>query len=250
MSGRGRPPVIAVILARRGSKGLPGKNRALVGGKPCVTWTCDHARRTPGLWRIGVSTDDQEIARLATEAGLEFWPRPAELASDTTTIDTAVRSALARADETEAVPDNTAVAILYANVPVRPPDLLERAIARFIESECDSVQSYALVGKHHPTWTVRVDQAGLVTPWQGKQLFGGVFRRQDLEPAYVPDGGVIVVRRSVLDAAANHPEHPHAFLGVDHRAVTTQPGEVIDIDSAIDQAVADQVLQQRPADRS
>lgn len=238
---------IAVILARGGSKGLPGKNRAMIAGQPCVAWTIEHARGTPSLGRVGISTDDHEIAALAEAAGVEVWPRPAKLASDTATIDAAARSAVALADSGGRTSDDSAVVILYANVPVRPSDLIADAIELFRESGCDSVQSYAQVGKHHPAWTSRVDASGIVRPWHGDQLFGGIYRRQDLEPAFVPDGGVIVVRRSVLDAAAAMPDHPHAFLGQDHRAITTKPGDVVDIDNELDQAVADQLLRRRLA---
>lgn len=236
---------IAVILARAGSKGLPGKNRALVAGQPCVAWSLDHAKATNEIGRIGVSTDDEHIAEFALAAGVECWPRPAHLANDTATIDSAAKSALAQADESSRVSEHAAVVILYANVPVRPADLIERAIRLFHESGCDSVQSYARVGKHHPVWTSRVDASGCVRPWQGDRLFGGVYRRQDLEPAFVPDGGVIVVRRSMLDAAGTTPDQPHVFLGKDHRAITTEPGDVVDIDSELDLAVADQLLRRR-----
>lgn len=235
-------PAIAVVLARAGSKGLPGKNRALVAGRPCVSWTFEHARAAALVGRVGVSTDDGEIARLAAKAGIEHWPRPAELAGDTATVDAATRMALRQADTLAQTPPDAAVVMLYANVPVRPAGLIDRALALFHRSGCDSVQSYAAVGKHHPAWTARVAADGRVRPWEGDVLFGGIYRRQDLEPAFVPDGGVIVVRRACLDAADGVIGNPHAFLGSDHRAVTTEPGEVVDIDDALDLAVADQVL--------
>lgn len=236
---------IAVILARAGSKGLPGKNRAPVAGRPCVEWTFDHVQAAQGIGRAGVSTDDPEIASLASRSGLEHWPRPMEFASDSATVDGAARAALQLADERANVSGDAAIVMLYANVPVRPAGLIERALAVFHESRCDSVQSYAAVGKYHPMWTARVDGNGRVLPWQGDQLFGGVYRRQDLEPAFVPDGGVIVVRRSCLDAAEGEPQNPHAFLGRDHRGVTTEPGDVIDIDGEVDLALADQILRRR-----
>ncbi len=245
MSATNHPLSIAIILARAGSKGLPGKNRALVAGRPCVEWTFEHVRASEHIDRVGVSTDDAEIATLCRQSVFEHWPRPAELASDTATVDAAARKALIQADENGATPKNAPVVILYANVPVRPAGLIDRAITLFYETGCDSVQSYAAVGKHHPTWTARVDGEGRVRPWEGDRLFGGIYRRQDLTPAFVPDGGVIVVRRSCLDAAAAEPQNPHAFLGRDHRAITTEPGEVIDIDNEIDLAVADQILRRR-----
>lgn len=238
-------PATAVILARAGSKGLPGKNRASVAGRPCVEWTFEHVQGLVGVGRAGVSTDDEEIAKLATQAGIEHWPRPAELANDTATVDAAARAAIQQADEHAVVPSDSAIVMLYANVPIRPTGLIDRALATFHETGCDSVQSYGTVGKFHPLWTAQVDERGRVRPWQGEKLFGGVYRRQDLAPAFVPDGGVIVVRRSCLDVAASEPQNPHAFLGRDHRAVTTEPGEVVDIDNEIDLAVADQILRRR-----
>lgn len=238
-----RRDALAVILARAGSKGLPGKNRAIVAGRPCVQWTIDHARSSRLITRVGISTDDAEIAQLALDSGLEHWPREPQHATDLARVDEAARSALRIADEREPIAGDTAVVLLYANVPVRPQGLIDRALSLFLDSGCDSVQSYADVGKHHPTWTARVDGDGRVRPWEGEMLFGGVYRRQDLAPAYIPDGGVIVVRRSCLDAADGS-SSPHAFLGRDHRAITTSMGEVVDIDNAVDLAVADQLLSQ------
>lgn len=234
-------PAVAVILARAASKGLPGKNRAPVAGKPCVQWTIDHVHTSRYITRAGVSTDDPQIAQIAKDANLEHWPRDAQHATDTARVDDAARSALRIADGREPIADDAAIVLLYANVPVRPEGLIDRALALFLKSGCDSVQSYADVGKHHPTWTARVDGHGRVRPWEGDMLFGGVYRRQDLAPAYIPDGGVIVVRRSSLDAA-DGASSPHAFLGRDHRAITTSMGEVVDIDNAVDLAVADQLL--------
>ena len=79
-------------------------------------------------------------------------------------------------------------------------------------------------------------------PWQGETLFHGVHRRQDLPPAHVPDGGVMVVRRDALFAPC---ESPHDFLGSKRAGVVTREGEVIDIDSEIDLLVADAVLRGR-----
>ena len=60
-------------------------------------------------------------------------------------------------------------------------------------------------------------------------------RRQDLEPLRLPDGGVIAVRRELLERGP----HPHAFLGRDRRGIVTAPGDVVDVDDAADLAVAD-----------
>ena len=234
---------IAIILARAGSKGLPGKNTMPIAGRPCIAWTIDAARRSTWVSQIIVSTDCPIAAGIAREYSCTVIHRPPALASDTATVDDAARHAIATAG-----PDVTAasrVVILYANVPVRPRDLIDRAGAMLVESGCDSVQSYAPVGKNHPWWMSSVNSDGRVAPWEGTVLNHGVFRRQDLPPAYVPDGGVIAVTvDSLMLRVPNVTPGPHAFLGREgqRRAIITREGDVIDIDSAIDAAVADAVL--------
>ncbi|MCQ8877369.1 acylneuraminate cytidylyltransferase family protein [Pseudoalteromonas shioyasakiensis] len=73
----------AFIFARGGSKGLPRKNILPLAGKPLINWSIDIAKSVPAISRIFVSTDDQEIAKVARTAGAEIINRPNELASDT-----------------------------------------------------------------------------------------------------------------------------------------------------------------------
>jgi hypothetical protein len=129
------------------------------------------------------------------------------------------------------LPGDTPVVILYANVPVRPADLAGEAVRTLRQCGADSVQSYAPVGKHHPAWMIRLDDAGRVDPLMPT----APDRRQDLEPLLLPDGGVIAVRRAMLDRGP----HPHAFLGTDRRGIVTAPGSVVDVDDAADLAVAE-----------
>ena len=175
---------------------------------------------------------------MAIDSGVDVVARPASLAVDDATVDDAARHAVDALGWT-----GGPVAILYANVPVRPAGLLDRAIGLLEETGCDSVQSVARVGKHHPWWTARLEPDARLAPWEGDTLNHGVYRRQDLPPAYIPDGGALVVTPNALfgvipDVAPG----PHAFLGADRRAVATEQGEVVDIDSGIDLIVADALL--------
>lgn len=229
---------LTLILGRAGSKGVPGKNTAIVGGRPCVMWTIDHAREAHRVARVAVSTDDEQMQRMAIDSGVDVVARPAALAADDATVDDAARHAVDALGWTDGP-----VAILYANVPVRPAGLLDRAVGLLEETSCDSVQSVARVGKHHPWWTARVEDDARLAPWEGDTLNHGVFRRQDLPPAFVPDGGALVVTRAALfGEIPGVPPGPHAFLGADRRAVATDEGEVIDIDTGIDLIVADALL--------
>jgi CMP-N,N'-diacetyllegionaminic acid synthase len=235
-----------VILARAGSKGVPGKNRALLAGRPCVAWTIDDARAADTLDRVAVSTDDVEVARAARGAGVEVVERPAHLATDAASVHDAARHAVEVMGSAGArTPDD--VVILYACVPVRPARLIDRAVALRRASGCDSVQSYAPVGKFHPWWLAKVEpESGRVSPWEGDVLNHGVDRRQDLPPAFIPDGGVLVVRSASLALEVpGAPPGPHAFLGVHRRGIVNEPGTVIDIDSPQDLLLAEAALGER-----
>ena len=234
--------ITAIILARGGSKGVPGKNAAPVAGKPCIAWTIEAARASRTISRAVVSTDDPRLAAIASEHGAIVIDRPAELATDSARVDDAARHA-ARALGGDA----HVWVILYANVPVRPLGLIGSAVDLLLATGCDSVQSYVPVGKHHPWWTARVDpNSGSVQPWEGDVLNHGVYRRQDLPPAHIPDGGVIALtHRALMLDIPGVPPGPHSFFGKVRRGVINPEGAVVDIDSPLDLLVADAVLRQR-----
>ncbi len=234
---------LALILGRAGSKGGPGKNSRPIAGRPCIHWTLDdvlEARRSGVIDRAVLSSDSTELQKSALEAGLDVVARPPELATDDASIDDAARHAVRSLGEP--LPD--AVVILYANVPVRPRGLIARAVNLLRASGADSAQSYSPVGKHHPWWTAVVDpDSGAVKPWQGSVLNHGVFRRQDLPPAHVPDGGVLAVtRRALFLEIAGVASGPHAFFGADRRGIINPEGAVVDIDSETDLLVAEAIL--------
>ena len=234
---------LAVVLGRAGSKGLPGKNAMHIAGRPAVCWSIDTARHAHQVNAVVVSTDCPGVRAAADRMGVTVIDRPVELAGDAATVDDAVRHAVQQHEFDAGAPVERVV-ILYANVPVRPSDLIDRAVTKLIRSEADSVQSYCPVGKHHPWWTVRVnDETGIVAAFDGGAMNHNTYRRQDLPPAYIPDGGVIAVTREALMLEIEEaPEGPHRFLGCDMRGITTEPGEVVDIDGPVDAQVASTML--------
>ncbi|MGA5328594.1 cytidylyltransferase domain-containing protein [Streptomyces griseoincarnatus] len=86
--------VLAVIPARGGSKGVPAKNLAPVGGVPLVARAVRECRAARHVTDVVVSTDDAAIAETARQAGAEVVLRPADLAGDTATSEAAVLHAL------------------------------------------------------------------------------------------------------------------------------------------------------------
>jgi len=186
---------LGLILARAGSKGLPGKNARPVAGRPMLAWTIDHARGSRRLDAVALSTDGAALASIGEAAGVTVLRRGADLSHDTAPVDAAARDALARLGEEFGGPFD-AVAILYGNVPVRPADLTDRALAKLADTGCDSVQSVCPVGKAHAYWMKRLGGAGgdALEPYHDSP----VYRRQDLPPLYLLDGGALVVTAGSL----------------------------------------------------
>lgn len=242
---------VAVVLARGGSKGVPGKNWASVGGRPCVAWTIDaamDARNAGCVGMVVVSTDDPRVAEIGHDMGTEVIHRPADLASDSARVDDALRHAIQELERQGLVSlaATTPIVMLYANVPVRPAGLIEEAVAMLTREGSDSVQSFQPVGKHHPWWTCKVGSEGSVTAWDDGEMFHGCFRRQDLPAAHIPDGAITVVtRRSLFGEVSGVRAGPHAFLGRDRRGVINPEGSVVDIDTRLDLRVADAMLNER-----
>jgi CMP-N,N'-diacetyllegionaminic acid synthase len=252
--------VLAVVMARGGSVGLPGKALRPLLGRPVLSYTFDHVRESRLITRTVVSSDDAAILALARAEGLETIVRPAELATAESATDPVLRHAVrslygtARRNQntegtesTEAQNGNGgpfAVVMLYGNVPVRRGSggggMIDRCVEMLLETGCDSVQTIAPVGKMHPYWMFDLDGAGHIR----KHVPNDVFRRQDLPPLYGPTGAVYVMRMEVLMGAEGTSD-PHAFLGQDRRGLVVAAEDSVDIDTEKDLYVAEAALRSR-----
>ncbi len=231
---------IGIIIARAGSRGLAGKNMLLLGGRPLLAWTIEHARGCKRLSGIALTSDMTEALRSARRLGVDAYERPAELANDNATVDAAARhGASCWVQQHNEQPD--AVAIMYANVPIRPRDITDRAIDLLEKTGADSVQSVYPVGKMHPYWMRTLGEDGQIGMYQNNR----VYRRQDLPPLFMLDAGALVVRWSSLFTVK--PSEPHAFLGKDRRGLETPAGSVVDVDTALDLKLAEAILAERRA---
>lgn len=215
---------IAVIPARGGSKRIPRKNLVEIAGKPLLAWTIEAARASALLDRIFVSTEDEEIADVAQRWGAEVIVRPQELAADVTGTEPVLLHALDQLWEQERYqPD--ALALLQCTSPLRGGDIIDRAIERLVESQCDAV-----VGVH-PT---------IEYFFSGKLLQGRYVpnydplrrpRTQEIEPRYHENGSIYVTRVDFLKESG-------CRMGGDCRAVVMSPIEGLDIDDLHDLAIA------------
>jgi N-acylneuraminate cytidylyltransferase len=227
---------LGVILARAGSKGLPGKCMRELAGRPLIAYTFDHAEASRKLSAVVLSTDSEPAKALARRAGIEVIDRPAELANDTATVDDAARHAVEEWESKHGLTVDI-VALLYGNIPIRADGLIDRAIEHLVGTGADSVRSVAPVSKYHPDWLHRLDGDRMI-----QFRPNSIYRRQDLEPLFYHDGAIAVVARAALFGALQTPEDHQAFLGKDRRALVQRPQDAVDIDEPIDLYFAEAVL--------
>lgn len=227
--------VLGVITARGGSKGLPGKNLKLLGGKPLLQYTADAARRSKYLTDTIVSTDSTEIADVARLCGVEVpFLRPADLAQDATphlpVLQHAVREMEAKTGRTYEF-----VVTLQPTSPFRLPEDIDRTIEMLVSSNADSAVSVCEVESGcHPVKAKRFDGHRLL-PYCVAEMEGT--RRQDLPPAYKRNSAVYVSRRDLI-------VKENRFYG-DHVVGYVVPRDrSIDIDSPLDWIVAEYMLEQ------
>ena len=235
-----------MIAARGGSRGVPGKNTRILLGKPVIVYTMEAALGAKRLDRIAVTTDDEPVKAICRERYAEdiiLVDRPTEFAGDTARIDEAMRHCCAvLKDQYGYEPD--AVALLYANVPVRAEGIIDKAIEKLEQTKADSVQTLAPVGKFHPYWLYQLegDKAA-------KYIDNQVYQRQDLPKLYMIDGAVSVVKYETLLAAAGR-DDPHAFWGRDRRGLEQEAHETVDIDMPRDLFLAEAVLRSREKEKT
>lgn len=229
---------LGVILARAGSKGLASKHLRPLLGRPLIEYSFDASLQAKSLSYVVCSSDCETIRALATQRGIMTINRPEALATDDASVQDVLLHAL---DQFESKSEQKidAVVTIYGNVPVRPAGLIDSAIELLANTRCDCVRSFCPVGKWHPAWMSRLD-GDRVLPMTGH----GVHRRQDLEPMFLHDGGVVVSSRRAMDFAREHRSDPHAFFGTDRRAVLTRQGDVIEVDSLRDLLLAEAALRE------
>lgn len=206
---------VAVIPARGGSKGVPGKNVARVGGIPLVARAVRAARATGVIDLVVVSTDDDAIASAARAAGARVVDRPADLSGDTASSESALLHALDVLAADGIAPRVTA--FLQATSPFLPAGPLAEAVTAVRDGRADSVfsarESYEFV------WQRDADGAAAAIGHDAAHRP----RRQDREPHFVETGAFYVFATAGFRGAR------HRFFGRTE-IVTVPEATAIEID--------------------
>ena len=176
--------VLAIIPARGGSKGVPRKNIRMVAGKPLIAWTIDEAKKSIYIDRLVISSDDEEIIRVAREFGCEApFIRPSELAQDDTPGIEPVLHALKQ------LPGYDYVVLLQPTSPMRKVVDIDGCIKKCSYDNHRAVVSVAESAKS-PYWMYTIDTGSHIVPiLPAPEEFE---RRQALPITYALNGAVYV----------------------------------------------------------
>lgn len=223
--------VLALIPARGGSKGLPGKNIRDLAGKPLLEWTIAAARESRFVDKVVLSTDSEDIAEVASKIGLEVpFLRPSHLATDKSCSFDALLHALDWFAEKEQIFD--LVVWLQPTSPLRTADDIDRAIELYYAKEADAIVSVC-EADHHPWWCNVLPEDGNMGTFMRPEVLNT--NRQDLPIHYRLNGALYIGSPSFLCRNLSfYSKKTYAYVMPKERSV--------DIDSLLDFYIAEKLL--------
>jgi len=180
--------ILAIIPARGGSKGLPGKNIKPLLGKPLIGWTIEQAKASKYITEIFISTDCREIADVAETFGVSVPElRPAELAHDTATSASFVIYTIEKLRKEGKVFDY--IILLEPTSPLREVKDIDKSIEILLSMpEAESIVGVCKVESCHPEFLAEVDN-NFLKPYKET---ANVVRRQDLNQLYYFEGTIYI----------------------------------------------------------
>jgi CMP-N,N'-diacetyllegionaminic acid synthase len=189
--------VIAIIPARGGSKGLPGKNVRPLCGKPLIAWSIEAGLGSQYIDEVMVTTDCEKISGIAREFGASVpFIRPAELASDTATTIDVIRHVLNfYENKLNKIFDYTV--LLEPTSPLRVKEDIDKAIEQLLGNpEASAVVGVCKTESQNPAFLVKKNKKNFIFGYEDPNM--GILRRQDINDVYFFEGSVYVSDTAIL----------------------------------------------------
>lgn len=228
--------ILTTILARKGSKGVAGKNKKVICGKPLIQWTLEQARASEVSGEIVVSSDDEDIIRIAEELGVDLTLiRPDEHASDRSSKVMALRDCV---NKTESALNKKYDVIIDLDVtsPLRLPTDIDNALDVFKKNKATNVITGAKSRRSPYFNLVEINKDQKVQLC--KQLDSQVVRRQDAPQTFDMNASIYVWSRgSLVDAKGVFLSKTYLYEMPEERS--------FDIDSELDFKIVEMLLTER-----
>jgi CMP-N,N'-diacetyllegionaminic acid synthase len=180
--------VIAIILARGGSKGIPRKNVLDFSGHPLVAWTVIQAKLSKEVDEVYISSDSDEILNIAKEYGAKVIKRPEEISGDSAKSEEAIIHALSILGE-----DQEMIIMLEPTAPLRKLNDIDNCIKMFRDEGWDSCFSGALL-QDFLLWKKELN-GDLVSINYDYKNQGP---RQEREPDFVENGAIFIFKPRIM----------------------------------------------------
>ena len=223
---------IAIIPARAGSKGLPGKNNALIEGKSLVQLAIESALSIPEITQVVVTSDDVSVQKIASDLGAEVVVRPAELAQDNSPIESAILHALAALNLDPTSTD--VLTVIQPTSPLRDKQLLATSISNFIKNGSQGSVFGVVEVEHHPAKMLVVNGEFVVPFTKVEDLSAP---RQQLQRVVRQSGSIYITNLQQFLSLGTLFINPVGWVAV-------SGAEAIDIDSAQDLALAQETARE------
>ena len=187
---------VAIIPARGGSKGIPKKNIIKVAGHPLIAWSVRQATNSQLIDTVFVSTDDDEIARIARQYSAEVINRPPELATDSSSSEDALEHAIDSIQNTRNIRIDTVV-FLQATSPLREKEDIDNAIRKYFLEKANCLFSCVKI-KDFFIWEEREgNHVSVSYDYRNRKL------RQDIKPKYLENGSIYVFSPELIKKEHN-----------------------------------------------
>lgn len=225
--------VLGLIPARGGSKGIPGKNKKLLGGKPLLQYTVEAGLQASQLDTLVFSSEDEELMTLARDLGVSVpFTRPQELAEDRSgslgVVQHALRFMQAQGKHYDAV------CLLQVTNPFRSFQMINDAITAFAKANTDSLVSVLKVPhEYNPHWVFEASEDGKLHIATGEKEI--IKRRQDLPNAYIRDGAIYITKSEVL-------LEQNSLYGSSISYIESDPQWHVNIDTMEDWKIAEELV--------
>ena len=213
--------VVAVTLARGGSKGIPKKNITSINGRPLIDYTFEQARKSKYIDHYCVSTDDKEIVSICRKHNVKVIDRPSELASDTAKSSDALLHAVSYC------PYDYVVELMATN-PFKIAEDIDGCIEKLHDRKADSVVAVKRIYDQHPSRVKYLDENDVMQDFYPEEIES---RRQDLRPkAYIRNGSIYAMTRDFLiKEKVRYNKNSLAYVMPDKRTVNIDEPEDLEL---------------------
>jgi CMP-N,N'-diacetyllegionaminic acid synthase len=188
--------ILAIIPARGGSKGLPGKNIRPLLGKPLIAWTIEQAQHSKYIDEIFLSTDSADIAKISEDFGVKTpFLRPKDLSTDIASSMDVVSHVITHYETHELLFDF--IILLEPTSPLRKENDIDCAIELLLKNEsADGITSLGEIHMEHPMIVKKTNSLGKIVPYI--ENVKKISQRQQADKAYFPYGVIYMIKTKVF----------------------------------------------------